>query len=116
MGKIEAIRAKKKKYIPTILASEEVSSVFEGLTGQYLVIAKLSVNHSRFILGQHGNNWSILPLRTLSIRRIVSVEYMSPFQGFSVRGIVTTGLRRLHPWLQPATPFEVKVSTIRLLP
>ena len=41
MGKIEAIRAKKKKYIPTILAPEEVSSVFEGLKGQYLVIAKL---------------------------------------------------------------------------
>ena len=41
MGNIEAIRAKKKKYIPTILAPEEVSSVFEGLTGQYLVIAKL---------------------------------------------------------------------------
>ena len=27
MGKIEAIRAKKKKYIPTILAPEEVSCV-----------------------------------------------------------------------------------------
>ena len=41
MGKIEAIRAKKKKYIPTILAPEEVSSVFDGLRGQHLVIAKL---------------------------------------------------------------------------
>ena len=29
-----------------------------------------SVNHSRFILGQHRNNWSMLPLRTLSIPRI----------------------------------------------
>ena len=30
----------------------------------------VSVNHSRFILGQQRNNWSILPLRWLSIRRI----------------------------------------------
>ena len=36
---------------------------------------------------------------------------MSPFQGFSVWDLVTTGL---HPWLQPATPFGVKVSATPL--
>lgn len=41
MGKIEAIRAKKHKYIPTILSPEEISSVLAGLEGTSLVIAKL---------------------------------------------------------------------------
>ena len=41
MGKIEAIRAKKHKYIPTVMSPEEISSVLEGLTGQHLAIAKL---------------------------------------------------------------------------
>ena len=41
MGKIEAIRAKKHKYIPTIMSPEEICSVLAGLTGQHLVIAKL---------------------------------------------------------------------------
>jgi len=41
MGKIEAIRAKKNKYIPTIMSPEEISSVLAGLKGPNLVIAKL---------------------------------------------------------------------------
>ena len=41
MGKIEAIRAKKQKYIPTVLSPEEISGVLAGLTGPNLVIAKL---------------------------------------------------------------------------
>ena len=41
MGKIEAIRAKKHKYIPTIMSPEEVSTVLANLTGQHRVIAKL---------------------------------------------------------------------------
>ena len=41
MGKIEAIRAKKQKYIPTVMSPEEISSVLAGLAGQHLAIAKL---------------------------------------------------------------------------
>lgn len=41
MGKIEAIRAKKDKYIPTILSTKEVAHVFDGLQGQHLIIAQL---------------------------------------------------------------------------
>ena len=35
---------------------------------------------------------------------------MSPLQGFYTTGVLTMGL---HPWLQPVTPFGVKVSAIR---
>ena len=38
---------------------------------------------------------------------------MSPFQGFYTTGVLPMGL---HPWLQPVTPFGVKVSAIGLMP
>lgn len=41
MGRIEAIRATNGTFVPTVLAVEEVSRVFEGLRGVYLVIAHL---------------------------------------------------------------------------
>ncbi|TWU10272.1 integron integrase [Allorhodopirellula heiligendammensis] len=41
MGRIEAIRASKGTFVPTVLGVEEVSSVFAGLRGVYLVIAHL---------------------------------------------------------------------------
>lgn len=41
MGRIEAIRANKGTFVPTVLASEEVGEVFAGLGGVHLVIAHL---------------------------------------------------------------------------
>lgn len=41
MGRIEAIRATKAKQIPTVMSTDEVQKVFDGLTGLHLVIAKL---------------------------------------------------------------------------
>jgi integron integrase len=41
MGKIEAIRANKDSMAPTVMSPGEVGQVFEGLSGVYLVIAKL---------------------------------------------------------------------------
>ena len=41
MGQIEAIRATKGKQIPTVMSTNEVLSVFAGLLGVYLLIAKL---------------------------------------------------------------------------
>lgn len=41
MGKIQAIRAKKHKYIPTVMSTDEVKRVLDGLHGQHLAIAKL---------------------------------------------------------------------------
>ena len=41
MGRIEAIRANKDSMAPTVMSPGEVGQVFEGLSGVYLVIAKL---------------------------------------------------------------------------
>lgn len=41
MGRIQAIRANKGKQVPTIMSPDEVSSVFEGLSGVHLEIARL---------------------------------------------------------------------------
>ncbi len=41
MGKIEAIRASKEPKAPTVLSTDEVNMVFDGLSGVQLVIAKL---------------------------------------------------------------------------
>ena len=41
MGRIEAIRANKGKQIPTVMSSEEVARVLDGLDGIHLTIAKL---------------------------------------------------------------------------
>ena len=42
-----------------------------------------------------------------------ALKHMSPLQGFYITGALPMGL---HPWLQPVTPFGVKVSAIRLPP
>ncbi|MCO8125385.1 integron integrase [Stieleria sp. TO1_6] len=41
IGRIQAIRASKGKQIPTVMSPAEVESIFAGLRGVYLVIAKL---------------------------------------------------------------------------
>ena len=38
---------------------------------------------------------------------------MSPLQGFYITGVLTMGF---HPWLQPVTPFGVKVRAIKRKP
>lgn len=41
MGRIEAIRAGKGKQIPTVMSTQEVTQVFDGLSGVHLAIAEL---------------------------------------------------------------------------
>ena len=53
MGRIEAIRANKDSMAPTVMSPGEVGQVFEGLSGVYLVIAKLLYGCGMRISGAH---------------------------------------------------------------